>query len=143
MAAARSAKRLQRLHRVRTLQLGQVQSAELAAASRRDSENALRARIDQLASNIAPLADDTGFAASMAAAAHYRERLHVSAIAAGQRVQVAEAGLDRAREATREARRDQSAIEKLLSRAEADAAIKALRALEEMPATRRNRHAPC
>jgi hypothetical protein len=141
--AERSAKRLQRLHRVRTLQLGQVQATELAAAARRDSESALRARIDQLATNITPIVQDTGFAASMAAAAHYRDRLHVSAIAAGQRVEVAEAGLDRARTATREARRDQSAIEKLLDRAEAAAALKALRALEELPAIRRNRHAPC
>lgn len=141
--AERSAKRLKRLHRVRTLQLGQVQAAELAATARRDSESALRVRIDQLAANITPIAHDTGFAASLAAAAHYRDRLHVSAIAAGQRVEVAEAGLDRARAATREARRDQSAIEKLLGRAEADAALKALRALEEMPAIRRNRHAPC
>ena len=143
MAADRPVKRLARLHRVRTLQLGQVQAAESAAAAKRDSEAQLRARIDQLAANIAPIVEDSGFATTLAAAAHYRDRLHVSAIAAGQRVTAAEAGLDRARAATREARRDQSAIEKLIVRAEADAALKALRALEEAPVIRRNRHAPC
>jgi flagellar FliJ protein len=141
--ADRSTKRLARLHRVRTLQLGQVQAAESAAAAKRDSETQLRQRIDQLAANISPQREETGFATSLAAAAHYRDRLHVSAVAAGQRVHAAEAGLDRAREATREARRDQSAIEKLIGRAEADAALKALRALEEAPVIRRNRHAPC
>lgn len=141
--AERSPKRLSRLLRVRTLQLGQVQAQEAAANARLDSEAQLRARIVQLADNIAPQAAETGFAASLAAAAYYRDRLHASAIAAGERVEVAEAGLERARAATREARRDQSAIEKLIARAEADAAIRELRKLEEAPAFRKNRHAPC
>ncbi|URW75558.1 hypothetical protein M9980_13675 [Sphingomonas donggukensis] len=135
--------KLARLHRVRTLQLGQVQAQEIAAGARVDSESALQSRIAQLAANITPQAEDTGFAASLAAAAYYRDRLHASALAAEKRVEVAAAGLERAREATREARRDQSAIEKLIVRAEAQAALKELRAMEEAPAFRRNRHAPC
>lgn len=141
--AERSAKRLGRLLRVRTLQLGQVQAQEAAAAAKLDGEAALRARIAQLAANVAPQREEAGFAASLAAAAYYRDRLHASALAAEKRVEVAEAGVERARAATREARRDQSAIEKLIVRAEAQAALKALRALEEAPAFRKNRHAPC
>ncbi len=142
MADAKT-KRFERLLRVRTLQLTQVRGFEAAANAKLDSEAQLRARIAQLADNISPQRTETGFANSMAAAAHYRDRLHTSAVAATQRVQAAEAGLDRAKAATREARRDQSAIEKLIVRAEADAALKALRALEETPPLRKNRHAPC
>jgi hypothetical protein len=141
--AERSPKRLHRLLRVRTLQLGQTRAAEAAAAAKRDSEAELKARIASLAAHITPREADRGLANSLAAAAHYRERLHASAAAASQRVEAAEAGLDRARTATREARRDQTAIEKLIGRADADAALKALRALEEAPPVRRNRHAPC
>lgn len=141
--AERSTKRLNRLLRVRTLQLGQVQAREAAANAKLDSEAQLRARISELASSVAPQRTDTGFAASLAAAAYYRDRLHASAIAAEQRVSVAEQSLELAREATREARRDQSAIEKLIDRAEAEEAIRALRAMEEAPPSRKNRHAPC
>lgn len=143
MTAERSPKRLGRLLRVRTLQLGQVQAHEAAAHAKLDSEAQLRARIVQLASNITPQQADTGFAASLAAAAYYRDRLHASAVAAEARIEAAEESVERAREATREARRDQSAIEKLIARAEAEDAIKALRAMEEAPAFRKNRHAPC
>ena len=129
--------------RVRTLQLGQVQAQEIAANTHVDNEAALQARIAQLAANITPQRADTDFAASMAAAAYYRDRLHASAQAAEKRLEAAEAGLERAREATREARRDQSAIEKLIVRAEAQIALKELRALEDAPAFRKNRHAPC
>lgn len=136
-------KKLGRLLRVRTLQLGLVQAQEAAAHARLDSEAALAARIAQLAQAVAPQTEETGFAASLAAAAYYRDRLHASALAAEKRREVAEAGVERARAATQEARRDQSAIEKLIVRAEAQAALKELRALEEAPAFRRNRHAPC
>ncbi|MGK6318456.1 hypothetical protein [Sphingomonas sp. DT-204] len=135
--------RLNRLLRVRTLQLGWVRAEEIAAHARLDSETALKARIVQLADNITPQEAETGFAASLAAAAYYRDRLHASALAAQARVEAAEAGVERARTATREARRDQSAIEKLIERTEAEEAIRALRALEEAPALRRKRHAPC
>jgi flagellar FliJ protein len=140
--AERSAKRLGRLLRVRTLQLGQVQSQERAAAERRDSEAELQRRIASLAADVAPRTDQTGFAASLAAAAHYRERLHMTAEAAERRVAQAEAGLQRAQSATREARRDQSAIEKLIARAHAQELQKELRKLEESPPTRK-RHNLC
>ena len=135
--------RLARLLRVRTLQLGLVRAQEVAANSHVDQESALRSRIAQLAATVTPHHAETVFAASMAAAAYYRDRLHASALAAEQRVEAAEAGLERAREATREARRDQSAIEKLIVRADAQVALKELRAMEEAPAFRKNRHAPC
>lgn len=143
MTVQRSEKRLGRLLRVRTLQLGQVQAQEAAANAKLDSEFQLRARIAQLADNVSPQREDTGFAASLAAAAYYRDRLHASALAAERRVEMAEAGVERARVATLEARRDQSAIEKLMVKAEAQDALKQLRAMENAPAFRRNRHAPC
>ncbi len=141
--ADRSTKRLGRLLRVRTLQLGQVQAQEAAANAKLDSETQLRTRIAQLAANVAPQREVTDFAASLAAAAYYRDRLHASAVAAERRVEVAQSGVDRARAATLEARRDQSAIEKLIVRAEAQDALKQLRAMENQPTFKKNRHAPC
>lgn len=139
----RSAKKLARLHRVRTLQLDQVRADEVRAQARVTQEAQLRERISSLADNIAPVVNGGGFAASMSAAAHYRDRLHQSAQAATKRVEVAEQGLEYARAATREARRDQSAIEKLIDRAKADAALKLLRSLEELPPAGKNRHDIC
>ncbi|MES2986719.1 MAG: hypothetical protein V4808_02320 [Pseudomonadota bacterium] len=139
----RSAKKLARLHRVRTLQLDQVRAEEVRAQTRVSQEMQLRERISSLAENIAPVKSGGGFAASMIAAAHYRDRLHQSADAAVRRVEVAELGLESARAATREARRDQSAIEKLIDREKADAALKMLRELEALPPSGRNRHDIC
>jgi hypothetical protein len=59
------------------------------------------------------------------------------------RVRTLQLNMTRAAEATREARRDQSAIEKLMIRADAEAALKALRALEVAPPVRKIRHDPC
>lgn len=124
--------KLDRILRVRTLQLGLVQADEARARDKAESEAALRARIAQLSANVAPAtAPVAGF--SLVAAAHLRERLHVSAVAAEQRFHNAQAQATRAAEATREARRDQSAIEKLIARADAEAALKAVRALEAVP----------
>lgn len=137
-----SAKRLQRLHRVRTLQLNLVQAAEADAQAKVAAEAALRIRIAQLAAAVAPqpmAADGVSFAA----AALYRERLHQSAQAAEQRVVNAHFRADQAAAATRAARQDQHAIEKLLARDAAAAALKALRALEEAPPARMLRHDPC
>lgn len=143
MSAQRSPKRLARLLHVRTLQLGMSQAEQAAANAKLMSEAELKRRIAQLAENVTPRHADEGFAQTFAAAAYYRERLQASALAAEQRVVAAQAGVRRAEDATREARRDQSAIEKLIERAEADAAIRAIRALEVQPPARRNRHAPC
>jgi flagellar FliJ protein len=136
-------KKLDRLLRVRTLQLNLIRAGEVAANAKLDSEAALHARIAQLAADVAPQPADAGFAASMASAAYYRERLHASAVAVEARRANAQAGVERARAATQEARRDQSAIEKLIVRAEAQTALKELRAMEDAPAFKRNRHAPC
>ena len=139
---ARTAKKLERLLRVRTLQLDQVRAAEVHARAKVDQEETLRERIATLAANVAPAAAPT-FATSLIAAAHYRDRLHQSAHAAERRVAVAKQGLETARAATREAHRDRSAIEKLIEREEAKAALEALRALEALPAGPGKRHDIC
>ena len=136
------ARRLQRIHRVRTLQLGLVHADEIRAQSRLASEATLGRRIGELVAAIAP-APVAASAASLIAAAHFRDRLHVSAAAAAGRLQAATLTADRAAEATRAAKRDQSAVEKLIARAETDAALAAIRALEETPPTRTIRHDPC
>jgi flagellar protein FliJ len=140
---ASSAKKLERLLRVRTLQLDQVRAAEVQARAKVDQERTLRERIAALADNVAPVAAPAPtFATTLIAAAHYRDRLHQSAHAAERRVAVAQHGLESARAATREAHRDQSAIEKLIEREDAKAALKVLRELEALPATRK-RHDIC
>lgn len=134
------AKKLGRLLRVRSLQLDMTRAGEVAAREKVANEEALRARIAQLAQGVAPSpAPAPGSATTLIAAAHYRERLHQSAFAAERRVAEAQDRLDTARAATQEAKRDQSAIEKLIERAEANAARKAMRALEDMPATMRKK----
>jgi hypothetical protein len=135
-------RKLDRILRVRTLQLGLVRAEEARANERVASETSLKNRIAQLAEGIAP-APSGGHAFSMIAAAHFRDRLQQSAEAADARLRVAEQGVERAANASREAKRDQSAIEKLLARADAEAAIKAIRAMESAPSVRRIRHDPC
>ncbi|OQW78143.1 MAG: hypothetical protein BVN32_06700 [Proteobacteria bacterium ST_bin14] len=133
---------LDRILRVRTLQLGLVQAAEMQAHEKVASEDALRSRIAQLVANVAP-EEESAEAFSFIAAAHFRDRLNQSAAAADARLRTATDNLTRASDATREARRDQSAIEKLIARQDQAAVVKAMRALEEAPPTRRNRHDPC
>jgi hypothetical protein len=135
--------RLARIHRVRTLQLGLAQADEARARDSLTSETALSQRIAQLASAVAP--QPAGAAAvSMAAAAHYRDRLHRSAEAAQDRVRMAEENADRAGAATQSARRDQTAVEKLLDRARIERIRAEMKALEDAPSpANRNRHDPC
>jgi flagellar FliJ protein len=134
--------KLDRLLRVRTLQLGLIRAEEVRAQERFTNEASLKSRIAQLAEGVAPQSAPTqGF--SLVAAAHFRDRLQQSAEAAEGRLRAAERVVERAAEATREARRDQNAIEKLIARADADAALKAIRALEASPPTRKIRHDPC
>ncbi|MEG8044132.1 hypothetical protein O6V14_10725 [Sphingomonas faeni] len=135
-------KTLARIHRVRTLQLGLTRADEARAHDKFASEQLLSGRIALLVEAVAPV-HETQVAVSLGAAAHYRERLQKSADAAVERMQAAEHHLDRAAEATRAAKRDQTAVEKLLARADADAVLKAIRAMEESPAFRRVRHDPC
>lgn len=137
-------RKLSRILRVRTLQLGLVRAEEARANDRVASETALRDRISLLADAIAPMPAAPIDALGFAAAAHYRERLHASAQAASDRVATASRSLVNAQAQTREARRDQSAVEKLLARADHVAALKAIRALEDLPAARSGkRHDPC
>jgi flagellar protein FliJ len=135
-------KKLARIHRVRTLQLNLTRADEAAAHDRVASETALSQRIAGLAAAVGPT-PGAREAFNLSAAAHYRQRLSESAVIAVQRVQAAEANASRAAEATRAAKRDQSAVEKLIARADAAAVMKAIRALEDQPAVRRKRHDPC
>lgn len=135
-------KRLGRLLRVRELQLAVRQAAESEASAKLASEHALRQRVAELADDVAPRAAATG-AGALQAAAHYRERLHQTVATVEQRVRAAEQGVAAAQAATREAKRDQSAMEKLAARAEREAMVRMLKALEDAPQVRRNRHGPC
>ena len=80
-----------------------------------------------------------GDAAHLAAAAHFRERLHRSADAAVERVRTAEMNADRRSEAARAAHRDQSAVEKLIDRHRAEVIRAEMKALEDAPAPTRRR----
>lgn len=136
------AKKLARLHRVRTLQLNLTRADEARAHDKAASEALLASRITALADAVAPAAQ-SATAASLSASAHFRERLHDSAVAARARVDAAEQFVARAAEATRAAKRDQTAIEKLIARADTDVVLKAIRALEAASTTRSIRHDPC
>lgn len=140
MAKARAP--LERILRVRTLQLGLVRAEEVRAYERLASETALKERIVQLAANVAPAAERAG-ALTLQAAAHYRDRLHQSADAAAARERHAAQRVDAATEATLAAKRDQTAVEKLIARRDAAQVIKEMRALEEALPMRRVRHDPC
>ena len=139
---ARNAKQLDRLLRVRTLQLGMSRADEARARDKRASEIALAGRIASLAEGVAPV-QETASGFSLVAAAHFRSRLHQSAQMAETRLREAEKIVERAAEAAREAKRDQSAVEKLMARADAEDVLKAIRALEAAPPVRKIRHDPC
>ena len=136
-------RKLDRILRVRTLQLGLSRADEARAQAKVDSEATLRSRIAQLSEGVAPAEAEAATALSFVAAAHFRDRLHQSAAAADERLRAAKAVLERAGEARKQAKRDQSAIEKLIARDDALAALKAIRALEEAPPLRKIRHDPC
>lgn len=140
---ANQPRKLDRILRVRTLQLGLTRADEARAQARVDSEAALSSRIAQLSQGVAPAEAQADTALSFIAAAHFRDRLHQSAAAADERLRAAKAVLERAGEARKQAKRDQSAVEKLIARDDAAAALKALRALEEAPPLRKIRHDPC
>lgn len=134
---------LDRILRVRTLQLGMTRAEEVRAQAKIASEADLARRIASLADSVSPTPTEAGSGFSLVAAAHFRSRLHQSAEHAELRLRAAEAAAERAAEATREAKRDQSAVEKLMARADREAALKAIRALEAAPAVRKIRHDPC
>lgn len=139
------ARRFARLHRVRTLQLGMAQADEARARDSAAAEAELSRRIADLADAVAPGATTRG-AFDMATQAHYRERLHQSATAAASRVRNADAEAARRAEHTLSARRDQSAIEKLLDRRRREAIATEMRALQDAPPPSprlKKRHDPC
>lgn len=139
---ARRGAALDRILRVREVQLGMVRADEARAREKLASEAALRDRIASLAANIAPTPEASA-AFSLKAAAHYRDRLHQSAAAAEARVVQASHQAERAADATREAKRDQTAIEKLIAKRATEAAVKEMRKLEAAPPLRKIRHDPC
>ncbi len=136
-------KQLDRILRVRTLQLGMTRADEVRAQAKLASEAELANRIARLADSVSPAPAEAGSGFSLVAAAHFRSRLHQSAELAETRLREAEQAAERAAEATREAKRDQSAVEKLMARADREAAVKAIRALESAPVVRKIRHDPC
>jgi hypothetical protein len=136
-------KQLARINRVRTVQLTLARAAQAQAQAQAASESALTARIARLADAISPAAL-AGPGVSLIAAAHYRDRLQQSAFVAQGRVVQAEQRAAAASDATRAAERDLKAVEKLQERADADAVIAAIRAMEGAPMpTRALRHDPC
>lgn len=140
------ARKLARIHRVRTLQLGLTRAEEVRAHEKFASETTLANRIQALAEAVSPTPASMASAATLGAQAHFRERLHQSSAAAQMRVQSAEMFVNRAAEATRSAKRDQSAIEKLLERARRAALVKEMRAMEDTPPVsplKAKRHDPC
>lgn len=144
--AASKAGKLARIHRVREVQAQLAQAEEARARDKAAAEAALHGRIAGLVDAVSPRPVATN-ATSLAAAAHYRERLHTSAAGADARMRTAQAQLDRSRIATRDALRDRTAMSKLLDRARADEAQADARREAEAGGvpqrSRRNRHDPC
>jgi len=133
---------LDRILRVREVQVTLARLDEAQHQAKLASERALRERIAALAADVAP-APETAAAFSLKAAAVYRERLHQSAEAARARVDQAQARAQAAAERTRAARQDQSAIEKLIDKRATQAIAKEMRALEDLPPAARKRHGIC
>ncbi|HEX8389764.1 MAG TPA: hypothetical protein VF636_12155 [Sphingomonas sp.] len=130
---------LGRIHRVRTLQLTLARAEEARAHAQVATEQAMSERIAQLTDAVAAT---SGSAVTLVAASRYRERLAKSAVTAVDRVRQAEIEAVRAAEDARAAKRDQSAVEKLMQRARADDLRREMRALEDAPAARK-RHDLC
>ena len=133
---------LDRILRVREVQVTLARRDEAQHQARLASEQTLRDRIAALAADVAP-APETAAAFSLKAAAVYRERLHASAEAARARVEQARQRAEAAAERTKAARQDQSAVEKLIDKRSALAVAKELRALEDLPQSPRKRHGIC
>jgi len=141
------ARTLARIARVRALQLTLAQADEARVRDKAAAEAALGQRIAALADAVAPAAT-LASGVALGAEAHFRARLQVSAQAAAQRIATADRLAIQAAAATRAARQDQAAVDKLLECARAAAIRREMRALEDLPATAggngaRNRHGPC
>ena len=133
---------LDRILRVREVQVTLARLDEAHSHEKLASEQALRDRIAALAADVAP-AEQMAAAFSLKAAAVYRERLHQSAAAAHARVEQARQRAELAAERTRAARQDQSAIEKLIDKRAVQAVAREMRALENLPQPPRKRHGIC
>jgi len=133
----RDEKRLGRLLRVRSLQRDQRRAEEVIARQHHASTAELLQRIDRLHDDVSPTSG-TSFGFSLAAAAGYRDRLHVSRLDARGRLNKAEQVVEARRAATLEAERDHGAIEKLMERAERDRALAEMRRMMDEAPTRRN-----
>jgi flagellar protein FliJ len=139
---ARNARTLQRIGRVRTLQLTLAHADEVRARAQVDTETQLADRVAALAAAVAPAAA-TASGGSLIAAAHFRGRLHQTAETVAARVRQAEQAATAAAAATRAARQDQGAVDKLIERARALEAAAERRALEDLPALPTKRHGSC
>ena len=132
MIARRSAKKLGRMLRVRSLQLDLARADQVQAADRASSARALSDRIEALRQDVSPREGGVQ-GLSLFAAAHYRDRLARSQIEAQHRLQIAHQQLDQARDAANSAKRDHGVVEKLIER-ELDAqAAAARKAMEDAP----------
>src|SRR3546814_17040128 len=109
-------RKLDRILRVRTLQLGLSRADEARAQAKVDSEATLRSRIAQLSEGVAPAEAEAATALSFVAAAHFRDRLHQSAAAADERLPAAKAVLERAGAARKQAQQAQSPMQTLIAR---------------------------
>ena len=80
---------LDRILRVRTLQLNMKRAEEMQARAKMTSEQELRHRIRELTNAVSPTQTPAAVEAfSFVAAAHFRERLHQSATAADHRLRI-------------------------------------------------------
>ncbi len=132
MTARRSAKKLGRMLRVRSLQLDLARAEQVQAAERASSARALADRIEALRQDVAPR-EGVNQGLSLFAAAHYRDRLARTQIEAQRRLQFAHQQLDQARDAANAAKRDHGVVEKLIERELEARAAAARKALEEAP----------
>ncbi len=128
----RDEKRLARLHRVRGLQLDLRRAEENRALIAHASTAELLQRIERLTDSVTP-GQGHHDGLTLQASAQLRDRLHISRLDARDRLDNAEVVLEATRAATREAKRDQTAIEKLMERARADRAIAEMRKLADLP----------
>jgi hypothetical protein len=132
MTARRSAKKLGRMLRVRSLQLDLARAEQVQAAERASSARALADRIEALRQDVAPR-EGVNQGLSLFAAAHYRDRLARTQIEAQRRLQFAHQQLDQARDAANAAKRDHGVVEKLIERELEARAAAARKALEDAP----------
>ena len=125
-------RRLGRLLRVRTIQRDLAAADAARAADQVSTHARMVTRIEALARDVAPSPGGVT-ALDLAAAATYRNRLQASHADARNRLSTAAAFAERREDASREARRDHRAIEKLAEQARSRAVLDEMRRLAEGP----------